>query len=111
MVSGKKRVEKEIGLTYLVYIQKRASADILSAISYYNRQQAGLGDKFLAAVDKHIGIISKNPFFQIRYMNVRCLPIKKYPFMIHFVVDEKNNNVYILSVLHTAQDPSSFPVL
>ena len=96
-------------LPYSVFIEKRALGDVQEAFDYYNSQQFGLGDKFLSVIDKHFQSISQNPFYQIRYSNVRCLPVRKFPFMIHFVVDEKNKNAYVISILHTSQDPNNYP--
>ena len=92
-------------MPFEVLPEKRAYADIQQAISYYDSQQVGLGKKFLSAIEKHFDSLNKNPFFQIRYYNVRCLPVKKFPFMIHFILDEKTKKVYVISVLHTSQDP------
>ena len=91
-------------MPFTILIEPRALADIQQAINYYDSQQSGLGKKFEAAVDKHFLIISKNPFFQIRYNGIRCLPIKKFPFLIHFVVDEKRNEVFVISVFHTSKN-------
>ena len=66
--------------------------------------QAGLGKKFEKAIDKHFSTIGKNLFFQIRYNGIRCLPVRKFPFLIHYIVDEKQNEVYIISVFHTSKD-------
>jgi len=45
-----------------------------------------------------------HPFYQVRYKNVRCLPMKKYPYMIHLTVDEKERIVTIRAVIHTSQN-------
>jgi toxin ParE1/3/4 len=36
---------------------------------------------------------------------VRCLPLKKFPAMIHFTIDEKANAVVVWAVLNTYLDP------
>ena len=91
-----------------IVFEKRAEFDIQQAVDYYDTQQIGLGEKFWLSVSKHISSISKNPFFQIRYSNVRCLPVKKFPFMIHFLVDEKRKIAYIISIFHTSQSPDKW---
>ncbi len=60
-------------------------------------------------LSKHINSISRNPFFQIRYSNVRCLPVNKFPYIIHFLLDEKRKTAYIISILHTSQNPDKWP--
>jgi toxin ParE1/3/4 len=95
-------------MPYKVLVEPRALADIQQAIDYYDSRQAGLGKKFEASIEKHFLSISKNPFFQIRYSGIRCLPIKKFPFLIHFIVDEKRKIVYVISVFHTSQNNSEW---
>ena len=92
-------------MAFKVVVEPMALGDIQQAIDYYDEQQIGLGKKFSLVVDKHFQIISKNPFYQIRYHHVRCLPIKNYPFMIHFFITEKTKTAFIVSVYHTSQKP------
>lgn len=33
------------------------------------------------------------------------MPIEKFPYMVHFTVDEKNGIVKILAVIHTSRNP------
>jgi toxin ParE1/3/4 len=95
-------------MAFAVLIEPRALADIQQAIDYYESRQSGLGKRFESAIDKHFSIIAKNPFFQIRYSGIRCLPVKKFPFLIHFVVDEKSEKVFVISVFHTSKDNSEW---
>lgn len=90
-------------MAFKIVVEPRALADIQQAIDYYDKQQVGLGEKFILIIDKHFKSISKNPFFQIRYDKIRCLPIKNFPFMIHFFIEEKTNIVYIVAAYHTSQ--------
>lgn len=59
-------------------------------------------------LDNHFTSIEINPFFQIRYDDVHCLPVKKYPYMIHFTVNEADNLVTVRAVFHTSQDPKKW---
>lgn len=92
-------------MVYRIDLHSGVVQDLKHAIDYYDQQQSNLGKKFLNAIDKHFFILSKNPFYQIRYDNVRCLPVKKFPFMIHFTIEEGNKTVKILAVLNTSLDP------
>jgi hypothetical protein len=92
-------------VAYTINIDSNAILDIQKAIDYYDEQQLGLGKKFEDALDKHFSTLSKNPFYQKRYDNLHCLPVKKFPFMIHFSIDEKNTLVRIYAVFHTSLNP------
>ena len=48
------------------------------------------------------------PFFGIRYDQVRCLKIKRFPYLIHYQVDEATNLVTVVGVLHTSLDPDKY---
>jgi plasmid stabilization system protein ParE len=98
-------------MPFAILVEPRALADIQQAINYYDSRQAGLGKKFESAIDNHFSTISKNPFFQIRYNGIRCLPLKKFPFLIHFVVDEKRNEVFIISVFHTSKNNTEWLIV
>ena len=65
-------------MIFNVVIESRALKDAQKAIDYYDEQKVGLGEKFNIALDKHIDILSKNPFYQLRYKDYRALPIKKF---------------------------------
>lgn len=91
-------------MKFQLLLDPRAIEDIQNAIDYYNEQSQGLGEKFEKYLNKYIIGLSKNPFFQIRYDEVHCLPLKKYPFMIHFSI--KNEQVFIHAVIHTKLNPS-----
>lgn len=84
-----------------------AIRDIQKIIDYYDSVQLGLSEKFDDELNDYFLSLQKNPFFQVRYANVRCLPLKKFPVMIHFTIDKKLNNVYIRAVLNTSTDPDT----
>ena len=90
---------------FAVKIEDSALQDIQAAIDYYEEQQVGLGKKFESAVHRSMIKLSKHPFYQIRYDNIRCYPLKKYPFMIHFQIQEAKKIVQIIAIFHTSQNP------
>lgn len=95
-------------MPFTLELDPRAIQDIQETIDYYDQQLVGLGERFEAYLHKYIKALAKNPFYQIRYDDVRCLPLKKFPFMIHFTVDQQLNAVYIHSVLNTSKDPKEY---
>ncbi len=75
-------------MRFEVEIDLRAVEDVRTAKDYYESQQLGLGLRFEKSVAQLVSILQKNPFCQIRYDQIRCVPMSKFPFMIHFWVDE-----------------------
>jgi toxin ParE1/3/4 len=95
-------------MNFSIVIDPRAIKDIQEAINYYDEQQIGLGAKFEALINKHLSALEKNPYFQIRYDNVRCLSLNKFPFMVHFTIDEENKLIEVRAVFHTSRDPKKW---
>lgn len=95
-------------MAYKIKIESVAKLDIQDTIDWYNEQQKGLGRKFHTSILKHIESLKINPQFQVRYDEVHCLPLKKYPFMIHFTVNESDKAVIIRAVYHTSLNPKNW---
>jgi plasmid stabilization system protein ParE len=96
-------------MAYQVVIEPRALSDAQQAIDYYDEQQIGLGKKFNNALVNHIDVIKKNPFFKIHYKDYRILPVKKYPYIIIFYINENIQTAYILAIFNTSQNPDKQP--
>jgi hypothetical protein len=94
--------------SYQLEIKEEVFEDIQNGIDYYNFKKTGLGRKFFAAVQLEYKTIVKNPFFQLRYENVRCLPIRKFPYMIHFIVEEEKKKIVVLGVINTYLYPEKW---
>ena len=75
-------------MAFRIKIEADTTRDIQSGIDWYNERQTNLGRKFHAAVKNAVAQLKVSPFYQIRCDEVRCLPLKKFPFMVHFTVDE-----------------------
>ena len=94
-------------MRFKVIVEKRALTDLSNAYEYYNKQKSGLGKTFISAANKCFITLSKNPFYQIRYDSVRCVPFSKFPFMVHFKVDENSKTVKVFAVIHTSLNPET----
>lgn len=93
-------------MKYKVLIDNEAISDIQSAAEWYNHQLPNLGERFKDQVKQQINSLKNKPtVFAIRYDNVRCMIVKKFPFMIHFVVDKKSSTVIVYALFHTSRNP------
>lgn len=50
-----------------------------------------------------------NPFFRIRYKDIRALKLKKFPHSLYFVIDGNNNTIRVLSCFHNKRNPNKRP--
>jgi len=91
---------------YKVKIEPEAIADIQEITDWYNEAQKGLGKKFQETAIKHINSLSKDPqIYAVRYKEIRCMVIKKFPYMAHFYINDENNTVEVLAVISTDRNP------
>lgn len=87
-----------------IEVTSSASIDIQDAVSYYDEISKTVADKFLDDLEHTLQIIKKNPHFQIRYKEIRCLRLKKFPFLVHFQLVETEPLAKVIAVLHTSRD-------
>lgn len=90
---------------YTVIADPRVKDDLKEAKDYLNSKRENYGKKFLAQYRETLNSIELNSFFQIRYKNIRCLPLKDFKYMVHFKVDEAKKEIHVFAVLSTYLDP------
>ena len=82
-----------------------AKTDLSDASKWYEKQQKGLGKRFLNEVKEAFDTISKNPVgFQIRYDDCRIYFTKTFPYGIHYQYFYDKNEVVIKAVFHTSRN-------
>ena len=95
-------------MAFKIVITLKAQIDILEGIEWYDKQAYDLGKRFYQTIQANFKILCINPFFQVRYEDVRCLPLEKYPYMVHFVIDEEREQVIILGIICTHRGPKNW---
>jgi hypothetical protein len=92
--------------TYRVNFSPHALADLEDAVCYYNEQQKGLGKRFAGQVQLALKSIKANPHFaSFRYDDVRCTQVPKFPYLVHYTIDETTHTVLIAAIYSTHQKP------
>ncbi len=82
--------------------------DIEDARDYYDSIETAVRKKFMMQLQQCLYAIKRNPYFAgIRYEDIRCAQIKKFPYLVHYHIDEKNSLVRILAVYSTYREPRS----
>jgi len=96
-------------MAYKIIIGPLANLDITENIEWYNKAQAGLGTTFYNQIKQIINTIRKNPFaFAPRYKKIRTATLKKFPFMVHYFVNDEQESIVIISILHTSRNPKTW---
>ena len=80
--------------------------DLIQSVDWYNEQRTGLGDKFCKSVKKKTSKLSTNALcFAVKYYDIRCMRIEKYPYLVHYRVNEQTKTVKVEALFHTSRDP------
>ena|ERR1700761_8926738 len=90
---------------YKVVIQLEAVQEFKEARLWYrNTNVKGLSQRFASAVKATITRVQKQPTqFAIRYKNVRVAHTNKFPYAVHFFVD--NDIIVITAIIYGGRDP------
>jgi len=91
------------------FISIYAKTDLSDASKWYEKQQKGLGKRFLNEMKEAFDIICKNPVgFQVRYDDYRIYFTKIFPYGIHYQYIIDRNEVHIKAIFHTSQSPQNW---
>jgi len=91
---------------YFIKIDTEALSDIQEIADWYEAQKEGLGYKFRSTVIEQIDRLTSNPqLFATRYREIRCMLVKKFPYMVHFYINSQTFTVEILAVISTDRNP------
>jgi mRNA-degrading endonuclease RelE of RelBE toxin-antitoxin system len=92
---------------YKVTADPRVKLDLKEAKYFLESKQKGLSKKFLKDYRKALKKLQNNPFFQLRYKDIHCLPLEVFKYMLHFKIDEQNLTVTIYAVISTHRNPNT----
>lgn len=88
-------------MVYQINISKDAEKDLRTAKCFY--RISGLEDDFDNDFIGQVEYLKSNPFlFRAYYRNVRRIHFHDFNYSIHYLIREQN--VYILRILHHKQD-------
>lgn len=91
---------------YKIELTSLARIDIKEARGWYNLQQKGLGKRLTVDLHNLLRSISNHPtVFSIRYKDYRLANLKKFPYVIHFTINEDRAVVYINAFVHASRHP------
>lgn len=92
---------------FVLLLSDEAYLDILSAHVWYGALLKKLGNEFEKSVDQELQRITANPeLFQIKYKNIRVAYLEKFPYGIHYFVEE--TTIKVVAVFHTSLNPESW---
>ncbi len=96
-------------MVYKITVSPRAQKEIENAIDYYAFYSVHAPVNFVKALKEAYGTLETNPFFRIRYKNIRALKIKNFPHSLYFIINEDKHTVRVLSCFHNRLHPNRRP--
>jgi len=95
-------------MNYRLLVSQEARLDIFDAFLWYENQRDNLGFEFEISLDRSFQNIVKNPLaFQNHYDEVRICFIDRFPYGIHYVIDD-GQIIRVFGVFHTSLDPNKW---
>jgi len=92
-------------MNLMLVVEPAAEEDILNGYRWYEDRRAGLGVKFLEALEVLFDHILENPLLYIEAIpGVRRSVTKTFPYLVFFAFER--DTVHILAVIHAAQNPN-----
>lgn len=96
-------------MAYKIIVSPRAQKEIENAIDYYALYSTDAPKDFITELNETYKTIETNPFFRVRYKNIRALRLKRFPYSLFYVINENQNSVRVLSCFHNKRNPSNRP--
>jgi len=93
-------------VSWRVVVRPEVRVDPDEAAAWYEGRRAGLGREFVAEVAKIFPALAENPFLNSRRHHIRHIRWRypeRFPYRIIYRVDEAENAVVIVAVLHAAR--------
>lgn len=84
-----------------------AKNDVKTAASYYDAKLKGLGKRFKTEVKRQLTLLKQNPYTRsTRYDYVRLAVIDKFPYSIHYTID--NMKITVHAVICDYRNPAEY---
>ena len=87
---------------------ERAQEDLEVAVSWYEKQQLGLGLEFLDSVESSLKGIESSPYmYEVIHASYRRCLVRRFPFSLFYTID--SDELVIHAVFDNRQDPKKKP--
>lgn len=85
--------------------------DIQETVNFFKEKTGDnqLGKRFVLTVKSQLKTLAADALhYQIKYDDIRFIPMHPFSFMAHYRVDEKSNIVRVESIIHTSKNPEEW---
>lgn len=91
-------------MTLPVTFHRAAHAEFIDAAAWYESKRPGLGDEFIAEIERCATLIASQPRLYTEVHNrVRRLTVHRFPYSIYFRPEIQR--IVVLAIFHGSRDP------
>ncbi|MGM0944530.1 MAG: type II toxin-antitoxin system RelE/ParE family toxin [Bacteroidota bacterium] len=86
-------------------------SDIQKAVDFYTEQTKNdqLARRFVQHVENALSKLNNTALhYQVRFDNVRMIPVPSFPFLVHYRVSEETNTVFVEAIFHVRENPETW---
>jgi plasmid stabilization system protein ParE len=93
-------------MAYTFVVKDEAVKELTKAFLWYEEQQEGLGKLFRTKLNNKLDLICNNPLhYKTAYKKYHEALVDTFPFLIVYVINEKESLVIVMAVFHTSRNP------
>jgi len=88
-----------------IVIHRQAKAELAEAVGYYEQRKPGLGQDFLAVVERAVLQIQRNPQLGAPYKSTKfrhCV-VRRFPYVVFYV--DLDEAMWVIAVAHAKRRP------
>ena len=88
-----------------IVIHRQAKAELAEAVGYYEQRKPGLGQDFLAVVERAVLQIQRNPQLGAPYKSTkfRHYVVRRFPYVVFYV--DLDEAMWVIAVAHAKRRP------
>ena len=98
-------------MTYKIVVTPDTIQNIDDAVAYYKKETSKkVARDFIDDYKNTFKNILKVKYFQVYFQNFRGKPMKKFPYILFYTIDDELKIITIKGVFHTSQNPNKYPI-
>lgn len=94
-------------MDYVLVFRPEVRDELDEAYSWYENQQAGLGDEFLECVDEILNRICQMPeSYAVVYSDIRRAVLQRFPYAIYYRI--VSSRIIVIAIFHGRRNPKTW---
>ena len=94
-------------MTLPIVFRRQARGEFDEAAAWYEQHRAGLGAKFIDAVQDVLNQAARNPNrYALVFRDLREGLVRRFPYCVYY--RDEGDRIIVLAVFHASRDPSTW---